>query len=341
MQVVVDNGRDSGRPVCRLISEHLGVDIRITGLSADEMSFRLEGRGSAWKWTRLVERGAVTVELVSEPIHAPVKCDSAVYERDLPDGRIRLTSGGGAEFHVEPHHADHGGILPYCFHAAIAQQLARAGILTLHAAAVIAPQGGVLVIGRKGAGKSTLTASAIKAGLGVVTDDWVLADISGPRMRVERMRDYMMWRKGWAIEQLKRHLPAELLRESPTRPRFNLRLPDGDARFPRETTIQAACMLERPAAGRRQHTQSRPISGARALGSITESSMPIVLSERLPVERSCLLPRLTALLAGQRWHCIEAGTDLIESEAAWPSMLETFFASPEPSGTVDRLGEQC
>lgn len=342
MQVVPDTDHGGGRPSCRLVSESLGVDIRISGLSADELRFRLEGRGTAWRWTSLAERGPVTVELVSAPIHAPVDGEPSVYERDLPDGRIRLASGGRAEFHVESHHADHGGILPYCFHAAVAQQLARAGVLTLHAAAVTTPHGGVLAIGRKGAGKSTLTASAIRAGLGVVTDDWVLAAVTGPAMQVERMRDYMMWRKGWAIEQLKRYLPAEFLRESRSRPRFNLWLPARDERFPATTTIDAACVLERPTAGRRQQTQTLPMSGTEALGSVTESSMPIVLSERLPVERSCLLPGLMALLARQPWHRVVAGTDLVEdSEAVWHSLLATFFASTRSSLAVDPSGERC
>ncbi|WP_376697522.1 hypothetical protein [Wenzhouxiangella sp. EGI_FJ10305] len=329
----VEADTDHQGPACRLVAEALGVEIAITGLSAGEMRYRLEGQGEPWRWADLVGHGPITVSLATDPIHEPVEGAPVVYERDLPDGEVRLVSGGRAEFRVESRHDAHGGILPYCFHAAVAQQLARAGVLTLHAATVIVPQGGILAIGRKGAGKSTLTASALKAGLGVVTDDWVLAGVTGQVMQVERMRDYMMWRKGWAIEQLKRFLPADLLRESSTRPRFQLWLPEGDPRFPGSATVAAACVLERPASGRREQTRSSPIAGARALGSIMESSMPLVLSERLPVERSCLLPRLIALLAHQRWYRVEAGTDLVEhTQAAWHSLLATFSGSRYLSG---------
>ena len=79
------------------------------------MRYRLEGQGRPWQWRDLVERGPVTVRLATEPAHEPVEGEPVVYENDLPDGHVRLVSGGEAQFRVGPHHADSGGILPYCF----------------------------------------------------------------------------------------------------------------------------------------------------------------------------------------------------------------------------------
>lgn len=318
MRIVAD--RDRRAPACRLLTEALGVEIAIAGLSAGEMRYRLEGRGAPWQWSDLVDRGHVTVNLATEPIHEPVEGEPTVYETDLPDGFVRLVSGGEAEFRVEPRHADTGGILPYCFHAALAQQLARAGVMTLHAAGIVTPHGGVLAIGRKGAGKSTLAASALGAGFGVVSDDWLLASLAGPVMRVERMRNFMMLRKGWATEQLLQRLPAELVRESTTRPRLHLWLPEADERFPFAAEIGAICVLERGRGGRRASTTARQMSPAESLGAFIESSMPIVLTERLPVERASLLPCLSRASVGSCFR-VHAGMDLIEDAAASMRLL--------------------
>lgn len=339
MRIVADT--DSPGPACRLVAEALGVEIAIIGLTAGELRYRLEGQGHPWRWSDLAGRGPVTVSLASDPLHEPVEGKPVVYENDLPDGRVRLVSGEEAEFRVEPRHADSGGILPYCFHAAVAQQLARAGVLTLHAAGIATPHGGVLAIGRKGAGKSTLTASALCAGFGVVSDDWLLASLVHPVVRVERMRSFMMLRKGWATDQLRRFLPAELVRESKARPRLHLWLPHNDDRFPCATDIGTICVLERPRGGRRKATSSSPLSPGQSLALITESTMPIVLTDRLPVERASLLPRLSSAMAGSCFRT-HAGMDLIETPGiAWRSLLTSISAPLQPTRTVDPPRNQC
>jgi hypothetical protein len=308
---------------CRLVASGLGIEVGIQGLSPEEMEYRLQGRGRRWEWSELVKRGPITVGLVSEPVHGAVEGETTVYEKDLPDGRIRLISGGEAEFQVGEGHKDTGGILPYSFHAALAQQLARAGVLTMHAAAIATPYGGVLAIGRKGAGKSTLAASAIRCGLGVVSDDWILASLDQTAPRAQRMRGFMVLRKGWATEQLREHLPGELLRDSGARPKLNLSMPMNDVRFPEWGEMAAICVLERPKSGRRDATQISRMPPHMALAALTESSMPIVLSKRLPVERASLLPGLTGAVAASCYR-VRAGLDLIESAPqTWARLLES------------------
>jgi len=336
MRVEADAERQG--PACRLVAEALGVEIAITGLTAGEMCYRLEGQGEPWRWTDLIERGPITVSLATDPIHDPAEGEPVVYETDLPDGRVKLVSGGEAEFRVESHHADSGGILPYCFHAAVAQQLARAGVMSVHAAGIVTPRGGLLVIGRKGAGKSTLTASAFCAGFGVVSDDWLLAAANGTAMHVERMRNYMMLRMGWASEQFQKRLPEGLLRESATRPRFYLRLPPSNTRFPQDALIDLIGVVERPRDGRRAQTEIEVLPPALALARLTESSMPVLLSQQLPVERACLFEQLSRALSQAPARRIRTGTDLVSTpEKAWSYVLKTLAGEAgERRVTVDR-----
>ena len=87
-------------------------------------------------------------------------------------------------------------ILPQSLHLLLAQQWARAGIMTLHAAAVSTPGGGILSLGPRGAGTSTLTVSALAAGLGVITDDWmILGRAADGQIEVERLRGFLMLRR--------------------------------------------------------------------------------------------------------------------------------------------------
>lgn len=328
MRVLTDS--TVGGNSCRLAFDGLGIEVRIQGLAAEEMQYRLQGRGRSWRWSELAERGPVTVGLASEPVHRKVEGEPIVYEKDLPDGRVRLVSGGTAEFSVGERHKDSGGILPFCFHAALAQQLARAGVLTLHAATIATAHGGILAIGRKGAGKSTLAASALGCGFGVVSDDWILARLDPPQSRAQRMRDFMMLRQGWATDRLRAHLPGNLLQAAGGRPKLNLPLPKNDVRFPEWAEIAAICVLERPRSGRYDATQISRMPPHMALAALTESSMPIVLSKMLPVERDTLLPGLTGAVAASCYR-VRAGLDLIESAPqAWARLLESLGLSITP-----------
>lgn len=341
MEVLPDPS--SGPRACRLVSRALGFEVAISGLSAAEMTYRFEGRGEPWRWRDLIGRGPIEVELRSVTSTTTADGAGTVFERELEDGRVRLISGGSAQFEVAAGDVDAGAILPYCFHAALAQQLARAGVMTFHAAGIVTPRGGLLAIGRKGAGKSTLAASALLAGFGLISDDWLLARVDGPRLHVERMRNYMMLRKGWASEQLRKRLPDGLLRESSTRPRFHVHLPRGDARFPRDARIDLIAVVERPRGGRHAQTGVERLPPAQALAHLTQSSMPVVLSRQLPVERACVFAHLARGLSHTAASLLHTGTDLVDApEKAWHSLLAaTVEGSSKAQNAVDRGRSGC
>lgn len=320
MRVVAEGAADA--PVCRLASEALGVVIGVTGLSATELRYRLEGQGRAWRWADLANRGPITLELISEPAHPTIAGDPVVYQRNLSDGLISLISGGAGRFEVRPEHEDPGSLLPASFHAVFAQQLARAGVFTLHATGIVTPTGSLLAVGRKGAGKSTLAASALGAGFGVVSDDWLIARPVDGAIRVARMRNFMMLRDGWATRQLQGHLPSELLRIPGPRPRSQFRLPERHPLFPESADAGLICVLERPRGGRRSRTQIEPMPAAQALARLTESSMPILLTDKMPVERECLFRRQMQMINTVPCRLLVTGIDLVESpDTAWSALF--------------------
>jgi hypothetical protein len=291
VKVLDDPG--SERPSCRLVSDAFGAVVRVEGLTAPELRARLFERGARWPWHRLVERSPLAIELIEGARHhaAPnrLQKNTAVVERDLTDGLVRLNSGGRSELSVRPDHDDPDALLPSSLYLCFAHQWALAGLLPLHAAAFATNNGGVLAVGDKGTGKSTLTAAALIAGCRVVSDDWLLAQATSSGLVVERLRRFIMLRHGWASEQVKRHLPDLSFRDQEGRPKSIVRLPPVDARFPTRTTVDRMYELSRPRGARTQTSFTEPLSNRQALAALVRSSMPLLFSAALPIEQSLLL----------------------------------------------------
>jgi hypothetical protein len=74
----------------------------------------------------------------------------------------------------------------YFVEALVAVALARAGYVALPAAALVADGRAIVVLGRSGAGKTTLTARALAAGRTVISDDQVVLDVAGGVRRYPR-----------------------------------------------------------------------------------------------------------------------------------------------------------
>lgn len=99
-----------------------------------------------------------------------VKSDS--YRLVFPDAAQFAVSVDGTDivgWPLEGNHADDVG------HALLTQVLPRVlshrGRLVLHASAVVGPRGAIAILGRGGAGKSTLAAACLQDGVDVVADD--------------------------------------------------------------------------------------------------------------------------------------------------------------------------
>lgn len=120
--------------------------------------------------------------------------------------------------------------------AALYMALRREGRLDLHAAAVVPPSGGagaILIVGAKGAGKSSLTLSLAMAGWRFLSDDYVLAWRDGAQIRLGCLRSSIYLTPD-AVDRLPAHRP-------PGRdvPRTGKRMFEADQLFPGQHMIEA------------------------------------------------------------------------------------------------------
>ncbi len=111
----------------------------------------------------------------------------------LSDGASSLhikPASGKAEARVAPAFFAKPRILQRNFWTFALMKLLRAhGVFTLHAAALVSPRsGGLLIVARPGSGKSTLAIGLVRRGWGYLSDDAVLLRREGPRVAALALR---------------------------------------------------------------------------------------------------------------------------------------------------------
>ena len=319
MRVLTDD--ESRQPACRLVSDVFDAAIRIEGLTAPELRARLFERGARWPWHRLSGRGPLTIELVNGVRHEPSQGVQRIVERDLPDGQVRLISGSRSELTLRADHDDPEALLPSSLYLCFAHQWARAGLLPLHGAAFANEKGGVLAVGSKGTGKSTLTAAALIAGCRVVSDDWLLAQPSPTGFLVERLRRFIMLRRGWASDQVLAKLPDLAFADNGVRPKMTLRLPPRDARFPNRASVTRLFELSRPRGARSEMSQLESLSDRQAMAALVQSSMPLLFSAALPIEQTLLLEACNQGLPPLQKFRLVPGSSLVSDPSAETAKL--------------------
>jgi len=265
-----------------------------SGLPADVLAEILHGRNLARHWQAGL---ALRIENPDAATHP----ESRTFELDLPDGRVVLQSGRAGRVEVQSHHALENTLIPQSLALLLAQQYARSGVMLVHGAAFELAGTGVLALGARGSGKSVLTAAALSAGAGVVSDDWLLVarDEHG-RFSAERQREFMMLRHGWAGEQLMAALRA--LGADLRGGRYKSTLPIAEqadairARFPRSITLDRLWLLERPNTGRADHCTLASTDQAAALAGIIAATTPLLYGRDFPAEARTLLATARALI---------------------------------------------
>ena len=306
---------------CRIIGDGLPFRIELTGMSGAELHKLLHGGADSEQWLNRVSQPPCVADNIDAT--ATDHPDIAPAGHDLDDGHFRAASGGPGQVEVADHHQAPVNLLSRSLHLLLAQQWARSGILSLHAAAILTPAGGILAIGPRGGGKSVLTLSALVAGNAVISDDWILLGKGEDQLiNVERLRPFMMLRQSWAADQLRTHLPRLKSRALDNRPKQVTRLPANSRRFPVSGTINRIWLLKRPRSARTRHTRLTPISQTTALSKIVEASMPLLFSKQFPVEHRQLMATIQTLLKGAPAFEVETGTDVVEDPAgAWKEIL--------------------
>jgi len=190
--------------------------------------------------------------------------------------------------------------------------LAPRGWQLVHAGAVGTHRGGVLLVGRSGAGKSTTALACLAAGLGYAGDDYVLAAAS-PAPEVQGLYASAKLREDRldAFPELARRVvnPRRGADEKPV-----LFLDDGlRAHLVRRMPLRAVVV---PRVTGTAEPALRPISAAAALAAAAPSTL-----FQIPLDRSGALRRLRRLVEACPCWELEAGPDLAGIAAAIGSLL--------------------
>lgn len=310
---------------CLIRGRRLEFGLRISGLDAPLLQAFLHGTGGRPDWIEAGGNG-IGAELLGT---GGAESERPLVVRELEDGRLETRSGGAGHVFARGAGLPADRMLPQSLHLLLAQQWARGGILVVHAAAVNTPRGGILILGSRGTGKSTLSVSALAAGLGTVSDDWMLLgrDPAGT-IAVERLRGFLMLRRSWAAESLSQQCPDLRLVRVAQRPKQVMELREDGARFPPTARIRSVWLLQRPRGARAEHSRFSPANPAYCLRRLVEASMPLLFSAEFPHEHRALLATAQQLIRTAPCRILEPGTDIVaEPAAAWRRLAPWAMAS--------------
>jgi len=319
MQFLSDNSTSG--PACRLVSADLGFEVRVGGLSVEEMRGLFLGLKGRMDWLGMKSRPAI---VACKPGNQGGEISGNATEKDLPDGRVLLEPGGPGRLEVEEHHGLLDALVPQSLYLLLSHQWAQAGVMPIHGAALEGQGRGILVLGGKASGKSTLTAAALVAGARVISDDWLLLgpDLEGTP-RVERLRQFLMLRESWATDQIRALLPEIPFKPNARRPKAAFTIPADNPSFPTGASIQSIWILDRPRTGRALESRIRPLNKSECLGRLIEASMPLLYSAGFPVEKKALMATASTVLGNCQCYQVQAGTDLItEPRETWGRLVE-------------------
>lgn len=297
------------QPAARLQSQAFDAAVDVLGLSAGELAwmFGYPG-GQSFAWSALRNRGIIRVALAASSC-AP-KTDDPRFTVELDDGTVQCCSDQPAELKVLEQHDSPSDRLARSLNLALSQQWARAGIMLVHAAGVAISGTGVLILGSKASGKSTLTAAVLAAEGQAVSDDWMLLGLGRDgQPRMERMRGFLMLRHSWASETLLAQ-PANLqFYTQADRPKYVLAIPEDTGRFPTTHRVDLAVKLLRPRP-RPKESRSRSAPPHSLMAALMSAGMPLLFGRGFSAERENLNNLAAQLLNQLETTELICGTDL-------------------------------
>lgn len=224
-------------------------------------------------------------------------------------GQVAIQPGGGevltapAAFFSQPSYA-----LEQLFGYAISHAFARQGGAIIHGAAFQIEQRAVLTLGLSRAGKSTLSALALRAGAQVVSDDTLLLGLEQDgQPRVEALREALYLR-----EPTQTLLPTALqnnLQPISIRSEHRWVLNRDSAEY-FTRSIRPSLVLCTNVDRRLKVTHIHPMQKTDVLAMLIRAASPLFLSPRYPVERAAMLPVLTSLALRTPGFRVRLGRDL-------------------------------
>lgn len=271
-------------------------------------------------WEQLRSIGPIRFQATSlQQENREVAVDQSL---DFGDSFVRCNSGGAATTSIlSTHNPSSRNYPPAAMAFAFAQQWARHGHASFHGALLKVAGRGILVAGVRAAGKSVLSASALSGGGAIVTDDYLLLGVKDNVLQGERIRRFISMRRSWAADILLQSR-AENWMPGKSGRRVFLRVGADDLRFPSHTRIDKIWVLNRPRAGRRDHSTLERLSQAEAYAALVSAIQPLLLGADFPHEREKLQSLLTQLIATVPAARLETGQDIVmDPKRTWERLL--------------------
>ena len=293
---------------CRISSDCFAASVTIDGLYAAELAY-LFGfeRAPAFEWTQLQARGDIHIALDAPASPAPTKQLSL----DLEDGQVTTSSDQPASIRVQSHHALRPTLFPKSLNLGLSQQWARAGILPVHAAGIAVSGIGIMMLGGKAAGKSTLAAAALVASARVISDDWMLLGIDeNGKPTMERLRQFLMLRDCSATRALLSRQANRSFKTWSNRPKSTLAIPHKSQAFPRSHPIDQLWLICRRVP-RPEITHTARAGRQTVLPALLAQSMPILFGQHFKTEHSRLEVMLSVCLDAGEVVEVATGMDLV------------------------------
>ena len=286
--------------------------IRIRGLSAEAApGFLGQGpRIEAWA----ARKRRIVCEIAQPDGQAELTASPKAAKYTTSDGSVWLESDRAARVATDPSFSEPVFTGPRSLATAVAQQWARLGAVTLHAAAVQIQGVHILLLGRKGTGKSTACLSAIAAGGKVVSDDWLLAHLAQDKQpRIVSLRRKLLIRNGAAARTLLSKIPEVRTRRLSDRPKEIL---EEASRYstPEMHGIDALLVLQRPRAARPTQSAIQACPPNQAFSAMISAATPLFYSRSYPHERCQLVTIASRMLSARSFHAV-LGADLCADPA--------------------------
>lgn len=295
-----------------LAAEAVTARLRVRGADAAMLRGLLSGRP--------VAPAGISLDIDNPDADVDLHSERAPIVEPLPDGEFMAASGGPARIALRPSAGAPSRLVPQSLNLGLAQQWARSGRMMVHGACLRAGDRGILVLGRKASGKSVLCLAALAAALPVVSDDWLLLASGSDTTHAERLREFLMLRESWASRRLGIQWTGGIPSPAQGRPKRIIATatddPTGADSFPRAARITELWLLRRPQGARANTTRTAPLPRSAALAALIESTMPLLFSERFPIERNQLMTSARRLIERMQPRQITTGTDLVEAPAA-------------------------
>lgn len=323
----------TGHPACQILCQALPVRLHVSGLAAGDLQTLFQATGPLRPWRRPPLPAQIVID---NPDAGPALADAPLQALQLGADRVELGSGRAARLFPGCAADTAATHFPQSLYLCLAQQWARSGVFALHAAGIVAAGRGILALGERMAGKSTLALSALAAGHQVVSDDWLLL---GPgadgRAHIERLRGYLALRAGRPRERLLPRSGLAVAAGSDGNGQRQLFTIDGaaPARFPATAAVHHLWLLQ-PGPERPGSTRLMAAAAATALAGLVAAAMPLLLSTPFPAERQALMGTANRLLAQAAAAQVSTGSDLVRApEANWERLLKTLAFAPPPRHT--------